>query len=57
MLRVYKWRDAYWRFEDGKAPDGAMLVEVATKGVAAETPRKNAPARRTTRARKPKQKK
>lgn len=55
MLRVYKWRGVFWRFEDGKAPEGAKLVEFATKGVTAETPKK-APAKRTTRARKPKTK-
>ena len=49
MLRTYKWRGVFWRFEDGKAPDGAVLVEVAEKGVTPETPRK-----RTTRARKSK---
>lgn len=53
MLRTYRWRGVLWRFEDGKAPEGAVLVEVASKGVTPEEPRK-APARRTTRTRKPK---
>ena len=52
MLRTYRWRGVFWRFEDGKAPEGAVLVE-AVKPVTAETPKK-APAKRTTRARKPK---
>lgn len=46
MLRTYRWQGAFWRFEDGRAPEGAVLVE-ATKPVTAETPRK----RRTTKAR------
>jgi hypothetical protein len=54
MLRVYRWRGAFWRFEDGMAPDGAVLVErAADRGVTPETPRK-APAKRATRTRKPK---
>lgn len=53
MLRTYRWRGVFWRFEDGKAPEGAVLVEVATGPVTAETPKK-APAKRTTRARKTK---
>ncbi len=53
MLRNYKWRGAFWRFEDGKAPEGAVLVEVADAPVTAETPKK-APAKRATRTRKPK---
>lgn len=53
MLRTYKWRGVFWRFEDGKAPEGAVLVEVAGAPVTAETPKK-APAKRTTRARKTK---
>lgn len=52
MLRTYKYRGVFWRFEDGKAPEGAVLVAMADKGVTAETPKKT-PARRT-RARKPK---
>ena len=47
MLRAYKWRGAMWRFEDGKAPEGAVLVE-AVQPVTPETPKK-APARRATR--------
>lgn len=43
MLRTYRWRGVFWRFEDGKAPDDAVLVE-AVKPVTAETPKK----RRTT---------
>ena len=53
MLRTYRWRDAFWRFEDGKAPEGAVLCEVAEKPVTAETPKK-APAKRAPRTRKPK---
>lgn len=53
MLRTYKWRGVFWRFEDGKAPEGAKLVEVAAGPVTAEEPKK-APTKRTTRARKPK---
>lgn len=49
MLRTYRWRGVFWRFEDGKAPEGAVLVEVAAKAVTPE-----APKRRTTRTRKPK---
>ena len=51
MLRTYRWRGVFWRFEDGKAPEGAVLVELAPKqgAVTPETPK-----RRTTRARKPK---
>ena len=52
MLRTYKWRGVFWRFEDGKAPEGAVLVEVAAP-VTAETPKK-APAKRDPRTRKPK---
>ena len=51
MLRTYKWRGVFWRFEDGKAPEGAVLVEVAGAPVTPETPKK-VPAKRTTRARK-----
>ena len=54
MLRTYKWRGVFWRFEDGRAPEGAVPVEVAAAPVTPETPKK-APARRTTRARKPKE--
>jgi hypothetical protein len=53
MLRTYRWRGVFWRFEDGKAPEGAVLCEVAEKPVTPETPKK-APAKRTTRTRKPK---
>ena len=53
MLRTYKWRGVFWRFEDGKAPEGAVLVEVAGAPVTAETPKK-APAKRAPRTRKPK---
>lgn len=53
MLRTYKWRGVFWRFEDGKAPEGAMLVEVADAGVTPETPKK-APTKRAPRPRKPK---
>lgn len=49
MLRTYKWRGVFWRFEDGKAPEGAALVEVAGAPVTAETPKK-----RPMRTRKPK---
>lgn len=48
MLRTYKWRGAFWRFEDGKAPEGAVLVEVATGPVTPETPKKE-PAKRVAR--------
>ena len=44
MLRTYRWRGAFWRFEDGKAPEGAVLVE-AVKPTTPETPKR----RRTTR--------
>lgn len=44
-----------WRFEDGKAPVDAVLVERAVAPVTPETP-KMAPVRRTTRTRKPKTK-
>ena len=63
MLRTYKWRGVFWRFEDGKAPEGAVLVEVAGAPVTAETPKKapavaeaakKAPAKRATRTRKTK---
>ena len=50
MLRNYKWRGVTWQFEDGKAPEGAVLVE-AKVPVTPET-REKAPERRTTRARK-----
>ena len=53
MMRVYRWNGAFWRFEDGKAPEGAVLCEVAEKPVTAETPKK-APAKRATRTEKPK---
>lgn len=53
MLRTYRWRGVFWRFEDGKAPEGAVLVEVATGPVTAEEPKK-APAKRAPRTRKPK---
>lgn len=51
MLRTYKWRGVFWRFEDGKVPEGAVLVEVASRegAVTPETPKK-----RPTRVRKPK---
>lgn len=52
MLRTYRWHGAMWRFEDGKAPVDAVLVEVNSGAVTPETPKK-APVRRTTRARKP----
>ena len=55
MLRTYRWRGAMWRFEDGKAPVDAVLVERVVAPVTPETPKK-APARRTTRTRKPKTK-
>lgn len=48
MLRTYKWRGVFWRFEDGKAPEGAVLVEVAAVPVTPEMPKKK-PARRTVR--------
>lgn len=48
MLRTYRWHGVFWRFEDGKAPEGAVLVE-AVKPVTAEAPKR----RRTTKA-KPK---
>ena len=47
MLRTYRWRGVFWRFEDGKAPEDAVLVE-AVRPVTAETPKK-APARRPAR--------
>lgn len=53
MLRTYRWRGVFWQFEDGKAPEDAVLCEVVQKPVTAETPKK-APAKRTTRARNPK---
>lgn len=53
MLRTYRWRGVFWRFEDSKAPEDAVLCEMAEKPVTAETPKK-APAKRATRARKPK---
>lgn len=53
MLRTYKWRGVFWRFEDGEAPADAVPVEVAVAPVTAESPKK-APARRTARAKKPK---
>ena len=53
MLRTYRWRGVFWRFDDGKAPEGAVLVEVAAGPVTAEEPKK-APAKRAPRARKPK---
>lgn len=49
MLRTYRWRGAMWRFEDGKAPEDAKLVEVMAKPVTPE-----APKRRATRTRKQK---
>lgn len=49
MLRTYKWRGVFWRFEDGMAPEGAVLVEVK-KPVTPETPKR----RRATKA-KPKE--
>jgi len=52
MLRTYKWRGVFWRFEDGKAPEGAVRVEVAAPVTPEE--RAKAPAKRTARARKPK---
>lgn len=48
MLRVYEWHGTFWRFEDGKAPKDAKLVEVTTRGVTPETPKK-APAKRVVR--------
>lgn len=53
MLRAYKWRGVFWRFEDGKAPEGAVLCEVDAGPVTAEMPKK-APAKRAPRTRKPK---
>lgn len=50
MLRVYRWRGAFWRFEDGKAPEGAVLVEVAPKGVTPEAPKRRATRTRKTKA-------
>lgn len=56
MLRTYKWRGVFWRFEDGKAPEGAVLVEASkpvtpeTREMPPEAPKK-APARRTRRTR------
>ena len=49
MLRTYRWRGVFWRFEDGKAPEDAVLVEVK-KPVTPETPKR----RRVTKA-KPKE--
>lgn len=42
-----------WRFEDGKAPEGAKLVEVAKRGITPETPKK-APVKRAAHTRKTK---
>ena len=59
MLRTYKWRGVFWRFEDGSAPEGAVLVEAVsavtpeTRTVAEGQP-EAAPKRRTTRRAKPK---
>lgn len=52
MLRTYRWRGVFWRFEDGKAPEGAVLVE-AKSPVTPET-RERAPMKRAVRARKQK---
>lgn len=52
MLRTYRWCGSEWRFEDGKAPQGAVLVEKQPAPVTPEIPRK-ATAKRT-RTRKPK---
>jgi hypothetical protein len=46
MLRVYEWHGTFWRFEDGKAPKDAKLVEVTTRGVTPEAPKRRA-VRRT----------
>lgn len=62
MLRTYSWRGVFWRFEDGAAPEGAVLVEAAsavtpetrTVGAEQEGQPKAAPKRRTTRRAKPK---
>lgn len=51
MLRTYKWRGRFWRFEDGKVPEGAVLVEVQSP-VTPEAPKR----RCTTRKTKPKKK-
>lgn len=52
MLRTYRWRGVFWQFDDGKVPEGAILVERAAEPVTPETPKK-APAKRTYK-RKPK---
>lgn len=52
MLRTYRWCGVFWRFEDGKAPEGAVLVE-AVAPVTPET-RERAAAKRPPRPRKPK---
>ena len=49
MLRTYRWRGVFRRFEDGKAPEDAVLVETK-KPVTPETPKR----RRVTKA-KPKE--
>ena len=53
MLRTYRWRGVFWRFEDGKAPEGAVLVAVTPAPVTPEEPAA-APKKRTTRTRKTK---
>jgi len=52
MLRTYQWRGVFWSFEDGQAPEGAVLVE-AVAPVTPETHEK-APAKREPRPKKPK---
>lgn len=53
MLRTYQWRGVFWSFEDGHAPEGAVLVE-AVAPVTPETPEKAPTPKRASRARKPK---
>lgn len=49
MLRTYKWRGVFWRFEDGQAPEGAVPVAMSPAPVTPEEP-KEAPKKRTTRS-------
>lgn len=52
MLRTYQWRGVFWSFEDGHAPEGAVLVE-AVAPVTPET-RDEAPVKPAPRPKKPK---
>lgn len=44
MLRTYRWRGVFWRFEDGKAPEDAVLVETV-RPVTAEAPKRRRTAK------------